>query len=118
MEFYNVFQNNISVQAIHQQLRIDNLDQYCASVNQIIRHHGNEGEMYCAWGQFNIQREILNKGIRISLLNCPNALTFSITREQHGLVIHCTINTEEADDDFIESIQVFLNDLQQGINQL
>ena len=69
-------------------------------------------------GLFTVQREIIKNGIRISLLNCPNALAFTITKEEQGVVLHCTINSAEPDQDFVESIELFLSDLRNGIAQI
>lgn len=118
MEFYAFTQKELAPEYIKTHLRIDNLNHYCASVSEIINSHEEEGEIYCTWGLFQVHREIIKKGIRISLLNCPNALTFTITREGKDVVIHCTINTDEADQGFIESIKIFLTHLKQGIDQL
>ena len=115
MEFYNLLQKDLDADFIQQHLRLDNLDQYCDFINHIVNSNDNRGEIYCGWGLFSMQREIIKKGIRISLLNCPNALAFTITKEEQGVVLHCTINTAEPCQDFIESIELFLSDLKTGI---
>ena len=117
MEFYEITHRNMDVEFIQQNLRIDNLNQYCKSINTIVSHHKETGEIYCLWGLFTVHRELIKKGIRISLLNCPNALTFTITNEGDRIVLHCTINTPETDQEFEDSIKTFLSDLKAGINQ-
>ncbi|MCW8855038.1 MAG: hypothetical protein OQK72_10085 [Gammaproteobacteria bacterium] len=118
MEFYQTLHKNLNAHFIQQNLRLDNLHQYCDFITSIINSHEDKGEIYCDWGLFNVQREIIKKGIRISLLNCPNALTFTITKEEQGIVLHCTINTSKPDQDFIDSIELFLTDLKNGIAEL
>ena len=118
MEFYQKLQKEIDAKYIQKNLRLDNLNQYCNFIDNVINSDNNRGEIYCGWGLFNIHREIIKKGIRISLLNCPNALAFSITKEEQGIIMHCTINTAEPDQDFVDSIRLFLSDLKAGISQL
>jgi len=49
---------------------------------------------------------------------CPNALAWTITREEGGsLVIHCTIDKRDHDQDFIDSIKDFVLDWKTGLNQ-
>lgn len=118
MEFYKLLQKDLDADFIQQHLRLDNLHQYCDFIDNVISSCNNKGEIYCSWGLFTVQREIIKNGIRISLLNCPNALTFTITKEEQGVVLHCTINSAEPDQDFVESIELFLLDLRNGIAQI
>ena len=115
MEFYKTLHKNIDSNYIQQHLRLDNLHQYCDFIDNIINSYNNKGEIYCSRGLFTVEREIIKNGIRISLLNCPNALAFTITKEEQGVVLHCTINSAEPDQDFVESIELFLSDLKKAL---
>ena len=58
--------------------------------------------------------EILKQGLRFALVECPNALTWTITTGIHpdpdAIVIHLTINRQQQNEAFIEEIEAFLDD--------
>jgi hypothetical protein len=111
MEFFEEIKGvSINVQKLNTMLSIKNLPILCSSINTVIKDDINKGSIYCLWGEFDINREELNYGVRFSLPNCPNALAWSITVEKSNntLIIHCTINKKEHNHDFIESIEEFL----------
>ncbi len=96
----------------------------CDSVDSIPLDQNTSGVIYCVWGEHEITRVELKHGVRFSLNSCPNALAWSITMDSEGkpennnLVIHCTINTREHEQDFIESIHVFVTDWVNGITKV
>ncbi len=99
-------------------VRIDNLPDWCASIEKVIANQGEKGEIFSLWGQFRIHREMIRDGVRFTLPTCPNALQWTVTAGASGskeAVIHCTINREEHDPDFIESIEQFVADWKEGV---
>ncbi len=58
-------------------------------------------------------------GVRFTLLDCPNALSWTITTgfspEKNKIVVHCTINRTEKPTEFIEEINEFLNEWEAGL---
>ena len=58
-------------------------------------------------------------GVRFALLDCPNALAWTITTgyppAREKIVIHLTINRERKPQEFIEEIEQFLKDLETGL---
>lgn len=119
MEFFEEIKCvSTNVKQLHEMLSINNLPKLCSSINTVIRDDISKGSIYCLWGEFDINREELNHGIRFSLPNCPNALAWSITMEKslEALIIHCTINKKEHDQDFIESINDFILDWKLGLS--
>ena len=121
MEFFQELPfNNLDIDKLKQSLTIEALPSLCASIDKVLSAQGNEGEIYCLWGQFNIKREELRYGIRYALLNCPHALSWTVTSDnasQH-IIIHCTIDKQYTDLDFVDSIHVFVEDWLSGINEL
>ena len=118
MEFFQeVKPENIDVVNLKKLLIIGSLPDFCDSIETVISEQNQEGEIYCVWGQFNIRREVIRYGVRFSLLNCPHALAWTITyHEQKGvIVIHCTIDKKEEDEDFVQSIHQFVTDWRHGI---
>lgn len=119
MEFFQEIElPNLDIAHMKELLTIKSLPDLCKSIDTVLSEKGNEGEIYCVWGQFNIRREIIRYGIRFTLLNCPHALAWTITYNElnNEIVIHCTIDKKEQDNDFIESIYGFVNDWKHGLH--
>lgn len=121
MEFFGEIEAiNIDANYLKEVLKISTLPKYCSSIDTVIFDKNNEGEIYCLWGQFNIKREPIKYGLRFSLLNCPHALSWTITHNQktQEIIIHCTIDKKEEDKDFIESIHQFVSDWEIGLSDV
>jgi len=113
VEFFAEIKNkNIDKDCLKEKLSIARLPELCHSIDTIIRDDKNNGEIYCIWGGFEINREELEYGVRFSLPHCPNALAWTITcdEDSNNIVIHCTIAKKQHDTDFIESIEQFVAD--------
>ena len=71
------------------------------------------------WGEFKISYDKINGGVRFTLIDCPNALSWTITsglaEEREKTILHCTINQSNKPDEFIEEIQEFLDEWETGI---
>ena len=123
MEFFRYIDcTGISADAIKQHCTIASLPQYCASIDKLLSHEGEHGDIYCLWGQFSVQRSLLRNGVRFALLNCPHALCWTLTTDeaQQRLTLHCTIDKTAQTagiDEFADSIELFLDDWQRGIGQ-
>lgn len=115
MEFFGIADAPIDTARLHKDVTIGNAGKLCASITEILHDHGSSGEIYCVWGQFAVNREIIGRGVRFSLPDCPNALAWTVTTENGKVVIHCTINKPEHEPDFIESIRQFVQDWVTGI---
>lgn len=100
-------------------LVINKLPELCRSISKVLSDSNEYGVIYCLWGEFKINREELKQGIRFSMPDCPNALAWTITMESdHSIIIHCTINKNEHDPDFIRSIEEFVYDWKEGLDNL
>ena len=120
MEFFQkVSSETLDLSHLKAILTIKNMPLLCRSIDKIISEQGNEAEIYCLWGAFKVRRDEIRHGIRFSLLNCPHALAWTITLKETSrqIVIHCTINETEQEEDFIDSINEFVNHWSQGITQ-
>ena len=117
MEFYAQLINpQASVADLQEILTIEALPELCASIDEVLSDHGDRGEVYCVWGQFDIGRELIRDGVRFTLPGCPNALAWTITCEgEDSIVIHCAINKREHEPEFIESIEKFVEDWANGL---
>lgn len=120
MEFFQkVSSETLDLSHLKTLLTIKNMPLLCRSIDKIISEQGNEAEIYCLWGAFNLRRDEIRHGIRFSLLSCPHALAWTITLKETSqqIVIHCTIDETEQEEDFIDSINEFVNHWSQGITQ-
>jgi hypothetical protein len=123
MEFFRQCDTWLDVGSLQQRLPIAALADCCASIDRVISVEGDSGEIYCLWGQFRVNREKIRDGLRFTLPGCPNALAWTLTlqREEGGnalIRVHCTINQQSHDPDFIESIELFVDDWQAGLGAL
>ncbi len=120
MEFFGILEHCAAdAGQLQAQVRIDTLPEICASIDKVLDNQGEQGEIYCLWGQFAVRREIIRGGVRFSLPGCPNALAWTVTTElppEPGqVVVHCTINRREHEPDFVESVEMFVDDWKTGL---
>ena len=120
MEFYEeISAINLDSYTLRQNLSIQNLPVYCNSISSILLDNISSGLIYCLWGEFVINREELNLGVRFTLPKCPNAVAWTITSENNLITVHCTMNKKRThDDDFIASLYVFMADWATGLKKL
>jgi hypothetical protein len=121
MEFFAEANFSTDETALQLALSLRQLPSYCASIERVLRDEGGHGLIYCVWGEFPVQREVIKGGVRFTLPTCPNALAWTITTGQAPdlgkVVIHCTINRREHDADFIDSIEKFVQDWKRGLER-
>jgi len=71
------------------------------------------------WGEFNISYDLINGGIRFTLLDCPNALSWTITTgyppAKEKIILHCTINRIQKPGKFVNEILEFLDEWEEGL---
>ena len=119
MEFFATTIIPSSAADLQRRLTISELPHWCASIEKVLSDATSSGEIYCVWGTFNVHRENLRSGVRFSLPDCPNALQWTVTTghqpNPQNTVIHLTINRTEQDEDFIDSIQKFVDAWKAGL---
>lgn len=119
MEFFTEITNpGLDVNSLKQHLSIGKLPSLSKSIDSVLSDEEHKGRIYCLWGEFEINREELRYGVRFTLPSCPNALACSFTIDDENkdtIVIHCSINKKQHDEDFIESIHQFINDWAEGL---
>ena len=119
MEFFATTIIPASVADLQRRLTISELPRWCASIEKVLSDAKSSGEIHCVWGTFHTHREDLCDGVRFSLPGCPNAFQWTVTTGRppnpRHTVIHLTINRTEQDQDFIHSIQQFVNDWKAGL---
>jgi hypothetical protein len=118
MEFFKIVDVRTTSKAIQENLTLGNLEEFCESIFPL-----EDNPEVCLtggmWGEFTVRRDEIMGGVRFSMLNCPNALAWTITTgyppAREKVVIHLTINRERKQEEFVEEIQLFLEDLGNGI---
>lgn len=120
MEFFRIAEVCTNEQEIQDRLKLQDLESFCESVFPL-----NGGTEVCTiggmWGEFTLRRDEIMGGVRFSMLNCPNALAWTITTgyppEREKVLIHLTINRTRKQDEFIREIHHFLDDLAEGLRR-
>lgn len=118
MEFFSGIQHpHLDIPALKNLLTIDNLPGLCASISSATPDSDNAGNIYCLWGAFSLRRDEIRNGVRYALLDCPHALTWTITADEanEALIVHCTIDKAQPDPEFAESIEMFVADWSDGM---
>lgn len=118
MEFFRVI--NIEINEAEIQEKIQNL--ILSEIHSdIIVLEGNDDlvKIGCLWGEFTLRRDKIKGGIRFSMLECPNALAWTITTgyppAREKVVIHLTINREKKQKEFVDEINEFLDGWETGM---
>ncbi|MDI3528122.1 MAG: hypothetical protein PWR03_2306 [Tenuifilum sp.] len=121
MEFFRIVKVRTTEQAIHRKLTISNLDQFCSDIFNLEILNESESKIGGIWGEFTLNRMEIKGGVRFSLLECPNALCWTITTgyppDRNSIIIHLTINRTKKQEEFIDEINEFLDDMSSKLMQ-
>lgn len=121
MEYFAIAEAAADEARLQHELTVASLPRFCDSIDQVLEDHGDHGEIYCLWGQFEVHREAINGGVRFTLPHCPNALAWTVIAgfppAPDKVVVHCTIARTEHDPDFLETIEAFVEDWRAGLER-
>lgn len=119
MEFFASVAVVADAADLQRDVRVENLPQLCASVEKLLSSAGASGEIYCIWGQFRVNRELIRNGVRFTLPSCLNGVQWTITADPDdgGVLVHCTINRRNQEPDFIDSLKQFVADWKAGLEE-
>ncbi len=119
MEFFKIVRVTTSETEIQNLITLSSLDTYSSELFPLQEAEANQVRIGGVWGEFTLTRNQIAGGLRFALQECPNALTWTITTgfppEPKAIVIHLTVNRQEREQDFVEEIQEFLEDLSKGM---
>lgn len=114
MEFFRIIKVKTQEQKIQDVLTLEKLDLMSHDIFVIGDHDKTEAAIGGIWGEFTLTRSEIRGGLRFALLECPNALAWTITTgfdpDPEAVIIHLTINRQEQKEAFIEEIETFLDD--------
>ena len=114
MEFFRTINSKTDENGIKKTLDFKHLELMSSQLFLLEPQSEYLAEIGSLWGEFTLTRQEIKGGLRFSLLECPNALTWTITAgyepAPESIVVHLTINRTEKDDEFLEEIKDFLDD--------
>ena len=115
MEYFRIIKLKPTEQNIQKQLTLSNLDSISSEIFNLNEPMEMESNIGGIWGEFTLRRSKIKGGIRFALIECPNALCWTITTgfppDPESIIIHLTINRQEKNKEFIEEITEFLDDM-------
>lgn len=119
MEFFKNVKIYVSETELQTLLTLENLSAYSSEMFPLKKAGANQVEVGGIWGEFTLTRHPIAGGLRFALMECPNALTWTVTTgfppDPQAIVIHLTLNRKEKEQDFVEEIEEFMEDLAEGI---
>jgi len=114
MEFFRVIDVKTQESEIQKRFDFHNLESMSNELFLLEIINKNEAHIGSLWGEFTLQRTVIKGGLRFALLECPNALVWTITigydNDEGSVMIHATINRKEKNQEFIDEIEEFLDD--------
>ena len=121
MEYFRIIKLKSTEQNIQKRLTLSNLDELSTEIFNLEEPSEKEANIGGIWGEFTLSRSKIKGGVRFSLIECPNALCWTITTgyppDPESIIIHLTINRQEKDEEFIEEITDFLDDICVNLNK-
>jgi hypothetical protein len=114
MEYFRIIKVKTSEQYIQESLTLSNLEAISNNIFVIGDQSEKKADIGGIWGEFTLSRSNIKGGLRFALLECPNALCWTVTTgfppDKESIIIHLTINRQETKQEFVEEIEEFLND--------
>jgi len=114
MEFFRIINTHIDEQHIKNTCDFNSLELMSSQLFLLESLSNSIAKIGSLWGEFTLTRQEIKGGLRFSLLECPNALAWTITTgykpAPNSVIVHLTINRTEKDQEFLEEIEEFLDD--------
>ncbi len=119
MEFFRIINKQVTEIQLQEQITPNSVADFTESM-MFLEDFNNNFKGLTLWGEFLISFDSIKGGVRFTLLDCPNALSWTITTgfppEREKIVLHCTINRTNKPKEFIEEIDDFLDEWEAGLN--
>jgi hypothetical protein len=119
MEFFRIVKVRTNEKTLQESLSMENLDSLSNQIFIIGDQNLDIAQIGGIWGEFTLSRSKIKGGLRFALVECPNALAWTITTgyppNPDSIVIHLTINRKEKELSFIEEIEDFLEDQSESL---
>lgn len=120
MEFFRIIDIKSTESQLQKLLIFENLNTFNESL-YVIDFKGDSANLTGIWEEFTLKRDLIKGGVRFALIECPNALAWTITTGfppvREHIVLHLTINRAEKEPQFIDELNDFLDDWQKGFTK-
>jgi len=119
MEFFRIIDKQVTETIIQDKIHPESVENFTETM-LFFENVGNNFSGVTLWGEFMISYDKIKGGVRFTLLDCPNGLSWTITTgyppERNKIMLHSTINRTQKPDEFIEEINEFMDEWVDGIN--
>jgi hypothetical protein len=114
MEFYRSIPLHIQPDTLQKSLTLEAMEDWSTEFFALQPVRDDKVQIGGLWGVFTLQRTAVKGGVRFTLIECPNALTWSITTghppKKDAVHVHLTVNRTAITDEFKEEIEDFIKD--------
>lgn len=118
MEFFRFIDCKVSANEIQEKIKPEGIDTFAESM-LFLAFENNYFKAATLWGEFKISYDCINGGVRFALLDCPNAVCWTITTgfppEREKIVLHSSINRTHKPIEFMEEYKEFLDEWEAGL---
>jgi len=121
MEFFRIIDKQVSEKQLQEEIHPNSLEDITDTMLFLENLNTNFLGL-TLWGEFEISYDKIKGGVRFTLIDCPNALSWTITfgfpPEREKIVIHATINRTQKPYEFIEEVSDFLDEWENGLKTI
>ncbi|MDZ4667604.1 MAG: hypothetical protein SGJ00_06950 [bacterium] len=114
MEYFRTINIKTTEDYIQKSLVLENLGEMSTEIFNLGKPGDATSNIGGIWGEFTLCLNKIRGGVRFALIECPNALCWTITTglqpEPEKIVLHLTINRQQISAQFIEEIEEFIDD--------
>ena len=114
MEFYRSIPLHIQPDTLQERITLESMAEWSSEFFALQPVKGDVVQIGGLWGEFTLQRTAVRGGVRFTLIECPNALTWSVTTNhppnKEHVHVHLSINRAEITEEFKEEITDFVDD--------
>jgi hypothetical protein len=122
MEYFSIIEVSTTEQTIQEKCTLHNLEALSNEFISLSVPSADALQIGGIWGEFTLAWYKIKGGVRLSLVECPNALAWTITTgyapKPEAVVVHLTINRTAIKPAFVEEIEEFLSDHSECLNTL
>lgn len=120
MEFFRIIEKQTAQEIIQDKIHPQSIEDFTESMLFIEESNGDFKGL-TLWGEFLITYDKIKGGVRFTLKDCPNSLSWTITTgyppARNKIVLHSTINRTQKPEEFIEEIKEFMDEWEKGIER-
>ena len=118
MEYFRIINKQTTEAKLQSNITPETVDTFAETMLFIepVEHYFKGSTL---WGEFTISYDKINGGVRFTLLDCPNALSWTITTghppAREKIILHCTLNRIQKPGKFVNEVLEFLDEWEEGL---